>query len=216
MIFLLLTQYFNFYYDFVQEKGDIMANLHFHYGVMGASKSAKLITTAHDFERTGNKYEVIKPLRDNRDSVDHVVSRLGISVPATALKNLAHYKPKSDTQFLLIDEVQFFSAADIDRLVKIADEHDIVVMCYGLMADSNEHLFPASKRLVEVGAKLHLLEAVCQYDGCKKLATHNARFDENGKLIVRGPRIKVGALQYQSLCRPHFNMYKKIAQQKEK
>lgn len=193
-----------------------MANLHFLYGVMGASKSAKLITTAYDFERTGNKYEVIKPMRDNRDSVDHVVSRLGISVPAIALKSLAGYKPKSDTQFLLIDEVQFFSAADINRLVKIADDRNVVVMCYGLMADSNQHLFPASKRLVEVGAKLHLLEAVCQYDGCKKLATHNARFDKNGKLIVNGPPFMVGALQYESLCRKHFNMFKKIAMSKGK
>ncbi len=193
-----------------------MANLHFHYGVMGASKSAKLISTAFDFQRTGNKYEVIKPLRDNRDSVDCVVSRIGISVPAVALKNLAYYKPKSDTQFLLIDEVQFFSPVDIDRLVKIADDHNVIVMCYGLMTDSNEHLFPASKRLVEVGAKLHLLEAVCQYDGCTKLATHNARFDENGKLIVNGPRVMVGAKQYQSLCRKHFNMFKKIALPKEK
>ena len=50
----------------------------------------------------------------------------------------------------------------------------------------------------------------------KKLATHNARFDENGKLIVRGPQFMVGALQYKSLCRQHFNMYKKIARQKEK
>lgn len=203
-------------YNFPEQKETKMANLHFHYGVMGASKSAKLITTAHDFDRTGNRYEVIKPMRDNRDSVDHVVSRLGISVPATALKSLAGYKPRSDTQFLLIDEVQFFTAADIDRLVKIADERNIIVMCYGLMSDSNEHLFPASKRLVEVGAKLHLLEAVCQYDGCKKLATHNARFDETGKLIVRGPQIMVGALRYKSLCRQHFNMYKEIARQKEK
>ncbi len=77
-------------------------------------------------------------------------------------------------------------------------------------------MFPASKRLVEVGAKLHLLEAVCQYDGCTKLATHNARFDENGKLIVNGPRVMVGAKQYQSLCRKHFNMFKKIALPKEK
>lgn len=193
-----------------------MANLHFHYGVMGASKSAQLITTAFSLQQTGNKVEVLKPLRDNRDSTDHVVSRIGISTSAVTLKNLNKFQPKPDTQFLLIDEVQFFSAKDIDKLVKIADERNIIVMCYGLMADSNEHLFPASKRLIEVGAKLHLIEAVCQYNGCTKLATHNARFDENGKLIVRGPQIMVGALQYKSLCRQHFNMCKKIAQQKEK
>lgn len=193
-----------------------MANLHFHYGVMGASKSAELCMQAYQFKTTGNKYEIIKPATDNRDSNDRVVSRIGLSEPCLALKNLAHYKPKSDTQFLLVDEVQFFSVADVNKMVKIADEHGVIVMCYGLMTDSNEHLFPASERLIEVGADLHLLSAVCQYDGCKKPATHNARFDANGKLVINGPQIAVGASQYRSLCRQHFNMFKQIAKSKEK
>ena len=193
-----------------------MANLHFHYGVMGASKSAQLIMQAYEFRTTGNKYEVIKPATDNRDSSTHVISRIGISEPCLALKNLANYNTKPDTQFLLVDEVQFFSVDDINKLVKIAYMHGVIVMCYGLMTDSNEHLFPASQRLIEVGAELHLLHAVCQYDGCMKPATHNARFDKNGKLVINGPQVEVGDSQYKSLCWPHFNIAKEIAQSHEK
>ena len=38
-----------------------MANLHFHYGVMGASKSAQLLINAHNFEQNNVKAEIIKP-----------------------------------------------------------------------------------------------------------------------------------------------------------
>lgn len=194
-----------------------MSNLHFFYGAMGASKSTQLISTAYNFQQTGNKYEIIKPVIDNRDSIDHVVSRIGISAPATSLKDLKNFKLKAGTQFLLVDEVQFFSVADINRLVKIADTHyELTVLCYGLLADSNEHLFPASKRLIEVGATLHELRTVCQHNGCKKSATHNARFDESGKLVINGPQIAVGASQYKSLCRKHYNMFKKLAKEQTK
>ncbi|MCQ2562455.1 MAG: thymidine kinase [Alphaproteobacteria bacterium] len=187
-----------------------MATLHFFYGVMGSSKSALLGINAFNFNHTGNSFEVIKPQTDNRDSTTEIVSRIGVKTPATALKTLKNYIPKPETQFVLIDEVQFFTPKDIDRLVAIADSRDIRIMCYGLMIDSNEKMFPAAKRLVEVGAKLHRMESVCQIDGCTHLATHHLRFDNNGNVIHRGQQIAIGADQYLSTCRKHFNeMYYK-------
>jgi len=187
-----------------------MANLHFHYGVMAAAKSASLLITAFNLKQRGNKVELLKPKTDNRFSVDEISSRVGgLSAKATTLANLDNYTPQPDTQFILIDEIQFFSPEDIDKLVKIADSSkDLVIMCYGLLTDSNENMFPASKRLIEVGAKLHHMESNCQIDGCMRLATHNARFDENGKLITNGPPIAVGADEYRSVCRKHFAMFK--------
>lgn len=183
-----------------------MSNLHFHYGVMGSSKSALLGINAFNFRHTGNKIEVIKPTTDNRDSATKIVSRIGIETNAVALPNLANYTPNPDTQFILVDEVQFFAESDIDKLVRIADNSDVVVLCYGLMVDSNEHIFPASRRLVEVGATLHRMESTCQINGCKHLATHHLRFDNNGDVIHAGDQIAVGAEQYKSVCRRHFNM----------
>ncbi len=182
-----------------------MANLHFHYGTMGSSKSAQLLINAHNQKNNGNKTEIIKPKTDNRFSTDHVDSRIGISAPAMVLPNLQQYTPAPDTKMVLIDEVQFFAPEDIDRLVQIADSRPIIIMCYGLMVDSNECIFPASRRLIEVGAKLHRMESTCQMPGCMKLATHHLRFDSTGAVIRAGAQISVGDSNYKSVCRQHFN-----------
>ncbi len=182
-----------------------MANLHFHYGTMGSSKSAQLIINAYNQNKNGNQTEVVKPKTDNRFSANRVDSRIGISVDAIVRENLADYAPDANTKMVLVDEVQFFAPADIDRLVKIADSRPIIIMCYGLMVDSNEHLFPASQRLIEVGAKLHRMESTCQIPGCMRLATHQLRFDANGNIVRAGEQIAVGDSNHKSVCRQHFN-----------
>jgi thymidine kinase len=182
-----------------------MAKLHFHYGVMSSSKSAKLIIHAYNFQNTGNTVEVLKPAFDTRFSESTVMSRIGIETPAMALPNLDNYTPKPDTQIVLVDEVQFFAPSDIDKLVQIADNQGKLVMCYGLMVDSNEKIFPASQRLVEVGAKLHRMESTCQINGCLNIATHHLRFAPDGKVIRAGDQFALGDSNYKSVCRQHFN-----------
>ena len=182
-----------------------MANLHFHYGVMSSSKSAALVINAHNFTQNQNQTEVIKPSFDNRFADDKIVSRIGLSWDAHSMPNLQNYTPGPDTKLILVDEVQFFSPSDIDKLVKIADEQNKIVMCYGLMVDSNERMFPASQRLIEVGAKLHRMESPCQINGCMKLATHHLRFDADGKVIRAGDQFALGDSNYKSVCRHHFN-----------
>ena len=194
-----------------------MANLHFHYGVMSSSKSAALIINAYNYRKNGINVEVIKPALDTRFGAQKITSRIGLSVDALALKNLDNYKIKPDTNVLLVDEVQFFSPSDIDKMVHIADMQKTLVMCYGLMVDSNEQMFPASKRLVEVGAKLHILESTCQIPGCMHMATHHLRFDSNGNVIRAGDQIALGDSNYKSVCRQHYNeIYKHMHYNKQK
>ncbi len=184
-----------------------MANLHFHYGTMGSSKSAQLLINAHNQQNNGNKTEIIKPQIDNRFSANCVNSRIGISAPARVMTGLDEYTPDADTRMVLIDEIQFFAPTDIDRLVHIADSRPIIIMCYGLMVDSNEQIFPASRRLIEVGAKLHRMESTCQISGCMHLATHHLRFDGSGNVVRAGAQIAVGDDNYKSVCRAHYNEY---------
>ena len=183
-----------------------MATLHFHYGVMSSSKSARLIINAYNYNQNGIKTQVIKPSFDTRFSDTTVKSRIGIETPALALQNLNAYIPTPGTRVVLVDEVQFFSPPDIDKLVRIADDLNITVMCYGLLNDSNEQMFPASKRLIEVGAELHLHESNCQINGCMELATHHLRFDTNGNVIHAGDQFALGDSNYKSVCRQHYNM----------
>jgi len=182
-----------------------MAKLHFYYGVMSASKSAMLGINAFNFSRTGNKWEAIKPATDNRDSQTDIVSRVGIKTNAQALQNLDNYKPKPGTQFILIDEVQFFSPRDIDKLVEIADTTKITIFCYGLKVDSNGNLFPASAKLLAEADELHPMETVCEIPHCSLMASHHIRFDDQGNVIRGGAQVEVGASQYKSVCRKHFH-----------
>ncbi len=182
-----------------------MANLHFHYGVMSSSKSAALIINAYNFKHNNNQVEVIKPSFDSRFAAQKIVSRIGLECDAMAMPDLRAYAPAAQTKVILVDEVQFFAPSDIDKLVHIADIQGKIVMCYGLMVDSNEELFPASKRLIEVGAKLHRMDSNCQIDGCMKLATHHLRFDTNGQVIRAGDQFVLGDSNYKSVCRAHYN-----------
>lgn len=184
-----------------------MATLHFFYGTMGSGKSGRIIDTAYSLNHTDKKAIVIKPAFDNRDSVTDVVSRSGRSVSASPLQSLNGWTPDADVQFVLVDEVQFFKPSDIDILVRIADAKNVIVMCYGLMVDCNEQLFPASKRLVEVGAKLHQMETTCQINGCMHLATHHLHYDGAGNVIRAGESMTVGDSEYKSVCRKHFYRY---------
>jgi thymidine kinase len=182
-----------------------MAKIHFYHGVMASSKSALLCINAYNLNRTGNRYEVLKPATDNRDSDSEVVSRIGLRTQATALKNLDDYKPKHGTQFILIDEVQFFTPKDIDKLFQIADNSKITVICYGLVIDSNGNMFPASERLFAMNAERHEIETVCEMPKCVNSATHHLRFNAKGDVVRGGSQVEVGASQYKSVCRQHFN-----------
>lgn len=193
-----------------------MANLHFHYGVMSSSKSAALIINAHNFTQNGTQTEVIKPSFDTRFSNEKITSRIGLEWNAISTPNLSDYTPAPGTRVVLVDEVQFFTPSDIDKLVHIADQQNTVVMCYGLMVDSNEQIFPASRRLIEVGAKLHRMDSPCQINGCMKLATHHLRFDSTGRVIHAGDQFALGDDNYKSVCRAHYNELYRGLKQKTK
>jgi len=181
-----------------------MANLHFTYGTMGTSKSAELIMQAYNWKKNGVKVECIKPSFDNRFGDVIIKSRIGIETPALSLKDLQNYHPKKETKVILVDEVQFFTPEDIDKLVEMADKENKIVMCYGLLVDYNEHMFPTSKRLIEVGAKLHQLKSNCQIEGCMKLADHHLLFDSKGNVVKGGSGVQLGDTIYKSVCRKHF------------
>ena len=193
-----------------------MANLHFHYGVMSSSKSAALIINAYNFRRNGTTVEIIKPSFDSRFGTEKIVSRIGLECEANAMPSLEKYTINPNTNVILVDEVQFFSESDIDKLVNIADQHNKIVMCYGLMVDSNEKIFPASRRLIEVGAKLHRMDSNCQINGCMKLATHHLRFDSTGRVIRAGDQFARGDSNYKSVCRAHYNEIYHATKQKNK
>jgi len=182
-----------------------MANLHFKYGTMSASKSADLIIQAYNLRQNGINVECLKPTFDNRFSSTTIKSRIGIETPALSLNSLQFYKPQYNTKVIMVDEVQFFTPNDIDILVNIVDNQGKIVMCYGLLVDYNGNMFPTSKRLIESGAKLHQIKTNCQIKGCTNLADHHLLFTSDGQVVRGGTGVQLGDILYKSVCRQHFN-----------
>lgn len=183
-----------------------MADLKFFYGTMNSGKSGRIIDTAYSLTASGKKVEVLKPAFDDRDSATSVVSRSRKEPwPATVLKDLSTYSPKPNTQFILVDEVQFFKPIDVKVLQRLANSTPIHVMCYGLLIDSDEQLFPTSQALVAAGADLEEMRTCCQTDGCINHATHHLRFNNKGQIVRGGEQCQVGDSAYKSVCRACFD-----------
>lgn len=187
-----------------------MANLHFFYGTMAAGKSTKLLQDRYNFIQKGMDVWVIKPSID-RTTEPKITSRIGLECPAEIMKEIRWKDIILRREFysgcIMIDEVQFFKPKDIDSLVKLADTYNRLIFCYGLMSDVNEKLFPASKHLIEVGAKLHEIPCSCQMVGCKKLANHHLRYHPLGYIIKDGKSVEVddGHVVYKSVCRQCYD-----------
>lgn len=184
-----------------------MAKIYFRYGAMNSSKTANALMVAYNYEERGQKALLVKPDTDDREGREAVISsRIGIRMPAVFLSdfNQMGVEVLKDYACVIIDEAQFLSEAEVDRLVIIADDLNIPVICYGLRADFRGQLFEGSRRLLTVADTIEEMKTVCW---CGKKATCNARLSESGEMIADGPQVLLGGNErYTSLCRKHFNL----------
>ncbi len=193
-----------------------MAKLYFKYGAMGSSKSAQALITKFNYEELGMTVWLIKPSIDTRDGADIVKSRIGLAARAQIItpdQNIADEYRKLDTYDVIIaDEAQFFTPEQIDQLRALVDEDDIPVLCFGLRTDFLTHLFPGSRRLMELSDSLTEIKTVC---ACGRKATVNARIDEAGRVITQGDQVFLGGNDsYVAMC--HKCWVDKIKAQQEK
>ncbi len=181
-----------------------MAKIYFKYGTMNSGKSLELLKIAYNYEEKGATVLAFKPFVDTRD-VGFVRSRVGakalksVSILDNDFNGMYDMAKELNPDAVLVDEVQFFTADHIDSLVRIVDELGIPVLTFGLMTDFKGVLFPGSRRLVEVGARLDLIKTVCKH--CTRAAVYNMRL-LNGHPVFDGEQVQVGGNEsYQSVCR---------------
>ena len=181
-----------------------MAKLYFRYGAMGSSKTANILMVRYNYLEKGLRPLLVKPLVDTRYGGRTVKSRMGLSAECILFHELCAMS-ETDIQWydsILVDEVQFLTADEVDFLADIVDRFSIPVLCYGLKTDFTGHLFEGSRRLLEIAEVIEEVPTVCW---CGKRATFNARFDESGRVLREGEQVVLGANEkYTSLCRRHF------------
>ena len=178
---------------------------------MGSAKTAMLLTQAYNFEERQMEYLCFKPVIDTREQRNVIRSRIGIErecrwiYPDTDLySELRHIfeQTLSLPSWLLVDEAQFLSAAQVEQLARVTDDFGCNVMCYGLRTDFKGELFEGSYALLVMADKIEEVKTICW---CGKKATFNARFDEQGKVLKEGEQVVLGANdKYIGLCRRHW------------
>ena len=191
-----------------------MAKLYFRYGAMGSSKSANILMVRYNYEERGQYAILLKPRTDDRDGEHKIQSRIGLSAPAEYvddfLKEISKLWNGKETEYLyhgkkvnaiLVDEAQFLSLEVVDTLCVFVDFYEIPVLCYGLRTDFLNHLFPGSRRLMEIADVIEEVPTVCW---CGKRAQCNTRYS-NGKIVREGAQIMLGSNEsYVALCRKHY------------
>lgn len=189
-----------------------MAKLTFNFGTMSSAKSAKLMILRHRYLELSKDVLCFKPSMDTRNGA-YINSRaFDYSIPVVVvgfmqegyMYNLAEEQRPA---VVLVDEVQFMSAAQIDELASIVHNLNIPVHAFGLMSDFMLNVFSGSERLVGIGADLVEIETVCYY--CDEKAVANMRM-KDGVPIFEGEQVQVGDKEYRSVCRSCY--YKKKAE----
>jgi thymidine kinase len=192
-----------------------VAELQFFTGTMDSGKSTLALQTNHNHAARGRQGRIFTS--QDRAGTATLSSRLGLQHEAIEVNDgFDFWSYVVDTltrggrvDYLICDEAQFYTAAQIEQLARVVDELQVDVFAFGILTDFRTSLFAGSARLVELADRMHVLqvEALCW---CGKRATHNAR-TENGEMVTEGDVIVVGDVDedqpaevgYEVLCRQH-------------
>jgi len=193
-----------------------MAILRFSYGTMGSGKSTLALQIHHNLAVRGLHGLILTKL--DRDGTQ-VTSRLGVSAPAVEVSSgldvFELVRTRHPLDFLVCDEVQFYTPEQCDQLARVVDDLDVDVYAFGLITDFRGLLFDGTRRMLEVAdERVEMqVEARCW---CGSRATHNARV-VNGTVVYEGETVVVGdtsenqsaplfgdVVRYELLCRRHY------------
>ena len=180
-----------------------MAKLYFKYGAMGSSKTAQALITKYNYEENDMKVWLLKPSADTRDGAQILRSRIGLEAQVEVAppdaniydRYVAAHVGKCDA--VIVDECQFLTPEQIDQLRAIVDDFNVPVMCFGLRTDFQTHLFPGSRRLMELADAIEEIKTMCD---CGTKATVNARIND-GYIVTEGAQVVLGGNDcYIAMC----------------
>ncbi len=190
-----------------------MGVLRFSFGTMGSGKSTLALQIHHNLISRG----LIGLLCTRLDREEaQVSSRLGVSRDAIEVTPSLDFRELADEvigregrlDFLVCDEAQFFTPAQVEQLAGVVDGLDVDAYAFGLLTDFRGRLFPGTTRLLELADVRQELqvEARCW---CGARATQNARLVDgkqvyDGDLVVLGDIRGASEVSYELLCRRHW------------
>ena len=178
-----------------------MSKLYFRYAAMNAGKSTHLLQAAYNYEERGMKVRLFTAALDQRSGVGLIGSRLGLT------RQVETFGPETvfDSAWvgpgvacLLIDEAQFLAPEQVRQLHRLAHQHPVPVLCYGLRSDFRGDPFPGSIMLLALADDLEEMKTIC---ACARKASMNLRVDGDGRRVVDGEQVLIGGNdRYRAVC----------------
>lgn len=204
-----------------------VAELVFFSGTMDSGKSTLALQMDYNHRVRGRGG--VRFSRNDRAGESRISSRLGLQTDAVEVVDGTDFweevmRRRTQGQridYLICDEAQFYTPAQVEQLAKVVDEIGVDVFAFGITADFRTRLFPGSQRLIELADRVQVLQvaALCW---CGHRATHNAR-TMDGVMVTEGDQVVVGDVDmgreageashagnqapvvgYETLCRRHY------------
>ncbi|KAA2265756.1 thymidine kinase [Solihabitans fulvus] len=212
----------------------VVGHLRFFYGPMDCGKSTLALQINHNHSRQGRRGLLL--VRHDRSGKPTITSRIGITRTAVEvgdgddLRQLVReqWALGHRVDYLIVDEAQFLSSAQVEQLAELADDVQVDVYCFGIATDFRSEMFPGSRRLFELADELQAVqvEVLCW---CGLPGRFNARV-RAGRVMRAGDTVLVAdteqfepagdgdvahrraaehpetTVRYQVLCRRHFRL----------
>ncbi|WP_089920625.1 thymidine kinase [Lentzea albida] len=211
----------------------VVGHLKFFFGPMDCGKSTLALQIDHNNSRQGRRGLLL--VRHDRSGRPQISSRIGITREAAEIRDddllrlvRAEWAEGRRVDYLIVDEAQFLTGAQVEQLAELADDVQVDVYCFGLATDFRGEMFPGSRRLFELADELNAIqvEVLCW---CGVPGRFNARV-RAGQVIRAGNTVLVAdtksdteqhrsgtesngvtettetTVRYQVLCRRHFRL----------
>jgi thymidine kinase len=189
----------------------------FFHGPMDCGKSTLALQLHYNHSRQGRSGLLLTKL--DRSGPARISSRIGISRSAVEVSDAddivdlvrAEWARGRRVDYLIVDEAQFFTAAQVEQLAVLADDFQVDVFAFGIATDFRGRLFPGSARLFEIADEVAPLQVqvLCW---CGRIGRFNGRV-VNGRIVREGATVLVAdtggspadaaTVRYQVLCRVH-------------
>ncbi len=204
----------------------VTGTVRFFHGPMDCGKSTLALQIDHNQTRQGRRGLLLT--RHDRSGAPQISSRMGLVRPAlevgaaTDLRTLVRRRWASgaSVDYLVVDEAQFLTPAQVEQLGELADDSQVDVFCFGIATDFLGRLFPGAQRLVELADEVTPVQVEvlcwCGAEGRFNARVVDGRFARTGDTVVVADTVVAGTstapaaaperVRYQVLCRRHHRL----------
>jgi thymidine kinase len=191
---------------------------------MDCGKSTLALQVDHNHSRQGRQGLLVT--QGDRSAEPRISSRVGLSREATEidettdLRRLVRERWRTGVRvdYLIVDEAQFLTAAQVDELAQLVDDWHVDVYAFGLTTDFRTRLFPGTQRLLELADDVQRVQVEvlcwCGLPGLLNARVVDGAMVRSGETVVvadTAPAEERGsgsasspAVRYQVLCRRHY------------